>query len=102
MEPDTITTEELVACVEREIGMREKFYPRWIKQKKLLPVTAEIELARMRAVRERLIKAEVMYRMVMRVAKEGHLAIGESRLEEIMEEEDAACRVRLYEAKKAG
>ena len=45
-----ITIEQMIACVEREIGMRERVYPRWVEQKKLLQATADQELARMRAV----------------------------------------------------
>ena len=45
-----ITLDQMVKCVEREIGMREKHYPRWVEQKKLLQATADQELARMRAI----------------------------------------------------
>ncbi len=54
-ENDVITIEEMIACVEREIGMRERVYPRWVEQKKLLQTTADQELARMRAVRDLLL-----------------------------------------------
>ena len=45
-----ISLEEMISCVEREIGMRERVYPRWVEQKKMLQTTADQELARMRAV----------------------------------------------------
>lgn len=47
-----ITIEEQIACVERELGMRERVYPRWVNQHppKMTPKTMELELARMRAV----------------------------------------------------
>lgn len=52
-----ITLEQQIACVERELGMREKVYPRWVNKHppKMTPKTAEHELAAMRAVRESLI-----------------------------------------------
>ena len=50
-----ITIDQMIACVEREIGMRERVYPRWVEQKKMLQTTADLELARMRAVRDVLV-----------------------------------------------
>lgn len=46
------TLEEQIECVEREIGMREKVYPRWVKAvpQKMTQAKADQELARMRAV----------------------------------------------------
>lgn len=49
-----VSLEEQIACVEREIGMRERSYPRWVRDHKLLAITAELELTRMRAVLETL------------------------------------------------
>ena len=45
-----ITIEEQIACIERELGMRVKLYPRWVKGGKLTQAAADEELARMRAV----------------------------------------------------
>ncbi len=45
-----ITLDDMVSCIKREIGMRERVYPRWVEQKKMLQATADQELARMRAV----------------------------------------------------
>lgn len=45
-----ITIEEQIACIERELGMRVKLYPRWVKSWKLTQAAADEELARMRAV----------------------------------------------------
>lgn len=45
-----ITIEEQIACIERELGMRVKLYPRWVKGGKLTQTAADEELARMRAV----------------------------------------------------
>lgn len=49
---DTPTLAEQIECVEREIGMREKVYPRWVRAipQKLTQAKADQELARMRAV----------------------------------------------------
>ena len=52
---NNITLEDMISCVEREIGMRERVYPRWVDQKKMLQATADQELARMRAVLDLLI-----------------------------------------------
>lgn len=45
-----VSIDEQVACVQREIGFREKLYPRWVKDGKLTQGNADLELARMRAV----------------------------------------------------
>ena len=62
MTDNAITIEQMTACVEREIGMRERVYPRWVKQKKLLQTTADQELARMRAVRDLLLNVQAELR----------------------------------------
>ena len=54
-----ISIDQMIACVEREIGMRERVYPRWVEQKKMLQTTADQELARMRAVRDLLISISI-------------------------------------------
>ena len=41
---------EQIASVEREIRMRERAYPRWIEQRRMIAKTAEHEIACMRAV----------------------------------------------------
>ena len=51
-----ISLDDQIAAVDREIGMREKSYPRWVKDRKLTQKTADQELARMRAVRESLLE----------------------------------------------
>ena len=57
-----ITITDMIACIEREIGMRERVYPRWVEQKKLLQATADQELARMRAVRDLLLNVQAELR----------------------------------------
>lgn len=46
-----------IACVEREIGFRERVYPRWVAASKMKQDKADYEIAAMRAVLETL-KAE--------------------------------------------
>ena len=46
----TVSIEEQIASVEREIRMRESAYPRWIEQRRMTVKTAEHEIACMRAV----------------------------------------------------
>lgn len=47
---ERISIEDQIACVEREIRMRENTYPRWVAQNKLTQKTATLELDRMKAV----------------------------------------------------
>jgi hypothetical protein len=53
-----VSMAELVRCVDREIGFRVRVYPRWVERKKMTQALADIELRRMRAVRDRLVRAE--------------------------------------------
>jgi len=43
------TLDEQIACVEREIRMRERVYPRWVEAKKMSQAKADHEIACMRA-----------------------------------------------------
>ena len=54
-----ITLEDQIAAVAREISFRERLYPRWVEQKKLTQKTADMEIARMKAVRETLMNLRV-------------------------------------------
>ena len=47
-----------IACVEREIRMREQVYPRWVQAKKMSQTRADGEIAAMRAVRETLLRLQ--------------------------------------------
>lgn len=51
-------TEQLVACIDREIAFRGRVYPRWVAAKKLSQATADEQMELMRAVRERLVQSE--------------------------------------------
>lgn len=39
-----------ITCVEREIGMRQRVYPRWIEAKRMTQKKADQEIADMQAV----------------------------------------------------
>lgn len=41
--------EEQIACVKREIGMRERLYPRWVVMRKMSQAKADEELDAMKA-----------------------------------------------------
>jgi hypothetical protein len=43
------TLDEQIACVRREVGVRERVYPGWIEKGRIKSETAERELAAMRA-----------------------------------------------------
>jgi hypothetical protein len=51
---DVIPIADQIACVEREIKMRERVYPRWIDTGKMSAAKAAQELERMKAVLETL------------------------------------------------
>lgn len=53
-----IPIEEQIKEIKREIGMRERVYPRWIEQKKLKQVDAEHHMAAMRAALDTLREVE--------------------------------------------
>lgn len=55
----SVTVAEMIACVERELAMRGRVYPRWVTQGKLTQSAADLELARMTAVRDTLRRAQV-------------------------------------------
>jgi hypothetical protein len=45
-----ISLEDQIKCVQREIGMRERVYPRWVANGKMSPQKADHELEAMQAV----------------------------------------------------
>lgn len=47
--PD-ISLQEQIKCVEREIAMRRRVYPRWIFNNKMKQAQADLEIERMEAV----------------------------------------------------
>ena len=46
----TITIDQQIASVKREIGMRERVYPAWVSKGKMKPQQAEHEIEAMKAV----------------------------------------------------
>ncbi len=48
--PEGFTREELLACVEREIRLRERAYPRWVELGKMSAKKSQEEQAAMKAV----------------------------------------------------
>ena len=60
----TIPIDEQVKCVEREIGMRERVYPRWIEAKRMTQKKADQELEAMRAVLETLQNIQLTERLI--------------------------------------
>lgn len=88
-----ITLDQMLACVDREIGMRTKVYPRWVEQKKMLPGVMLSELARMRAVREQLIRSQAMMETLLRLTGEG--VVSAEKLRDMIETAEAEYRVRL-------
>jgi hypothetical protein len=49
--PDGFTRDDLLKCVDREIRLRERVYPRWVEQARMTAGHAQGELSGMRAVR---------------------------------------------------
>jgi hypothetical protein len=49
-----VTLAEQIACVERELAMRRRVYPRWVGRGQMKPGAAEEEIRRMEAVLETL------------------------------------------------
>jgi|KBSMisStaDraftv2_1062788.scaffolds.fasta_scaffold118832_4 hypothetical protein len=47
-----ISDRDKLQCVERELRMRHKVYPRWIAAKRMTEATAEREIEVMRAIYE--------------------------------------------------
>lgn len=41
---------EQIACVKREIGLRERVYPRWVSSERMTQAKADTELRAMKAV----------------------------------------------------
>ncbi len=48
------TLKQQIGCLQREIALRERLYPRWVESKKLKPESAEFELQCMKSIAERL------------------------------------------------
>lgn len=51
----SITIDDMLACVRREIGMRKRVYPRWVEQSKMTAASADREIEVMEAVHTHLL-----------------------------------------------
>lgn len=49
-ENEPVPLSDMIACVEREIAMRERVYPRWVESGRMTQDKADWELRVMRAV----------------------------------------------------
>ena len=49
-----ITLADEIACIRRELAMRRRVYPNWVKTGRMKAAEADTELARMQAVLTRL------------------------------------------------
>lgn len=58
MNADAFTLEQQIACLKREIAMREACYPKWVASKKLLQSKADHELGAMKAALRTLISLQ--------------------------------------------
>lgn len=45
---------DLIACVDRELGYRQRVYPRWVAARKMSQDKADVEILRMEMVRSQL------------------------------------------------
>ena len=57
-----ITIEDMIKCVEREIVMRQRVYPRWVESKKMSQEKADLEIKTMMAVLDELKIAKTLIR----------------------------------------
>lgn len=57
---DMVSLNAQIKCVEREIGMRGRVYPRWVASGKMTQAKADFELRAMRAVLDTLEKMQVV------------------------------------------
>lgn len=53
-----ITIDDEIACIRREIVMRQRVYPRWVAAGKMKQDTADREIACMEAVNARLLSVK--------------------------------------------
>ena len=44
------TLDDMIACAEREVGMRRRVYPHWVASKKMSQARADEEIAKMQAI----------------------------------------------------
>jgi hypothetical protein len=59
-----ITIDEQLACVEREIGMRRRAYPRWVESGRMTQAKMDDEIRTMKAVAETLRELQAKTRLL--------------------------------------
>lgn len=57
--PADVSLTDQIACIEREIRMRERVYPRWVESKRMTQTKADHEILVMRAVLDSLKRQEI-------------------------------------------
>lgn len=50
MDVPRFTAAELFACADREVGLRRRVYPRWVKDRRMSAEKAEEEIAKMQSI----------------------------------------------------
>ena len=55
---EPVSLADMIECAEREIGFREKLYPRWIRENKLTQTLADLELRRMKSIYRLLVEMQ--------------------------------------------
>lgn len=60
-----INIDDMIKCVEREIGMRERVYPRWVEAKKMSAEKAESEIKTMKKVKDSLDALDECYEWLL-------------------------------------
>lgn len=77
--PDTISIADQIACVKREMAMRERVYPRWVTAGKIKQEKADLQISEMKAVLktlqdvERLRKIEVAARALTLACEQSNI-----------------------------
>lgn len=60
----TFTAQELLDCVDRELNLRRRVYPRQVASGKMTKRLADSEIAKMEAVRERIMEDVLRERLL--------------------------------------
>lgn len=59
-----VTTADMVACIKRELAMRENVYPKWVRSGRMKASDADREVRRMRGVLKRLLISQQIERLI--------------------------------------
>lgn len=72
-----VSMAELIRCVDRELGFRARVYPRWVEKRKMTQAVAELEIRRLRAVRDRLVLADAEHTVMTGLAERLQMSVDE-------------------------